>query len=288
MKLMELKNEIDLWLNNYFEAKDGYHKIIYEAMHYSLSIGGKRIRPLLALICYNLYKSDYEKIMPVAGALEMIHTYSLIHDDLPSMDNDDLRRGKPTNHKVYGEALAILAGDGLLNEAMNILFNFCIEHQEAINACKLISNSAGAEGMIAGQVVDIINEGKLISEKELSYMHRNKTGALIKASILSGAILGGASENHIEILGSFGDKLGLAFQVKDDLLDVVGDSALLGKTIKKDMNHNKTTYVSLYGLEKCKDICKTLTEQCILDLKKLDKDTELLENLTLNLLERNN
>lgn len=288
MKLMELKSEIDLWLNNYFEAKNGYHKIIYEAMNYSLSVGGKRIRPILALLCYSLYKPDYEKIMPIAGAVEMIHTYSLIHDDLPSMDNDDLRRGKPTNHRVYGEALAILAGDGLLNEAMNVLFNFCTEHHHAISACKLISNSAGAEGMIAGQVVDIINEGKLISEEELSYMHRNKTGALIKASILSGAILGGASEKHIEILSSFGDKLGLAFQVKDDLLDVLGDSALLGKTIKKDMNHNKTTYVSLYGLEKCEDICKALTEQCLLDLKKLDKDTELLENLTLNLLERNN
>ena len=165
MNMDNIKKEINNWISNYFKGKGSYNKLIYDAMKYSIDIGGKRIRPILMVMVYNMYKSDYSKILPLASSLEMIHTYSLIHDDLPAMDNDDLRRGKPTNHKVFGEGLAVLAGDGLLNESFNIMFEYCMENTQknVIRACKVISNSAGVEGMIGGQVVDIISEGEQIT-----------------------------------------------------------------------------------------------------------------------------
>lgn len=287
MNINLVKSEIDQWLGSYFQNKGTYDKKIFEAMAYSVEIGGKRIRPLLLILTYCLYKENYKEILPVASALEMIHTYSLIHDDLPCMDNDDLRRGKPTNHKVFGEAVAVLAGDGLLNEAMNIMFNFCIDKgTKELRACKLISEAAGADGMIGGQVVDILSENKKISEEELAYMHRKKTGELIRAAVLCGAILGGAPENDIEILSMYGENLGLAFQIKDDILDVIGDTELLGKKVKSDENNKKTTFVSVYGLESCKEKCLSLTEKCLKLLKALKKNSYLLEDLTLFLLKR--
>lgn len=288
MNYEDIKPLCDEWLKNYFKGKGTYNKKLYEAMYYSISIGGKRIRPALMLLTYSLYRKDAELILPVACSMEMIHTYSLIHDDLPCMDNDDLRRGKPTNHKIFGEALAVLAGDGLLNEAMNIMFNFCLENDiKGLRACNLISQSAGSEGMIAGQAVDILSEGKSITEPELNYMHSKKTGAIIKASVLSGAILGGAPQNEIELLESFGEKLGLAFQIKDDILDVVGDSSLLGKNTKSDEENNKTNFITIYGIEKCKSICADLTDKCIDVLDKLHGDSSSLKELTSFLLERN-
>ena len=198
-------------------------------MIYSIKVGGKRVRPILMLLTYAMYKEDYRDILPFAAALEMIHTYSLIHDDLPCMDNDDLRRGKPTNHKIYGEAIAILAGDGLLNEAMIIMLNQCLDgNLNKIKASNLIAKASGAQGMIAGQICDILSEGKAISEEELLYMHRNKTGELIKVAIVCGAILGNANEEDLNNLNEYGDKLGLAFQIKDDILDVIGDVDVLG------------------------------------------------------------
>jgi geranylgeranyl diphosphate synthase, type II len=287
MKSKFLKNEIEAFLDAYFKNKNSYNKQIYEAMSYSVKIGGKRIRPILMLLTYNMYKEDYKKILPIAGALEMIHTYSLIHDDLPCMDDDDLRRGKPTNHKVFGEAMAVLAGDALLNEAMNIMFKFCLsEDREALRACSLISEASGAEGMIGGQVVDILSEGRSISSDELHYMHNKKTGELIKAAILSGAILGCAPEDELKLLAKFGEKLGLAFQVKDDILDLVGNIELLGKNINCDSEHEKTNFISTYGLNKCKEICSTLTEDCMTILTKLSGSTSDLQELTLFLLER--
>jgi geranylgeranyl diphosphate synthase type II len=282
-----LKTEVECFLEQHFQNKGSFNNKIYEAMSYSINIGGKRIRPILMLLVYNLYKEEYRDILPIAAAIEMIHTYSLIHDDLPSMDNDDLRRGKPTNHKVFGEALAVLSGDALLNEAMNIMFSFSMDKgREVLRACSLISKASGAEGMIGGQVVDIISEGKNISLDELLYMHNKKTGELIKAAILSGAILGGASEEEEELLGQFGEKLGLAFQVKDDILDVVGNAKLLGKNINCDSSHRKTNFISTYGLEGCRDICSKLTEECITILTKLSKNTSDLKELTLFLLQR--
>jgi geranylgeranyl diphosphate synthase, type II len=287
MDIKVLKTEVEFFLEQYFKNKDSYNKKIYEAMSYSINIGGKRIRPILMLLTYNMYKKQYKDIMPAAAALEMIHTYSLIHDDLPCMDDDDLRRGKPTNHKVFGEALAVLSGDSLLNEAMSIMFRFSINRDgEALRACSLISEASGAEGMIGGQVVDILSEGKNISIDQLLYMHNKKTGELIKAAILSGAILGGASKEEEEQLAHFGEKLGLAFQVKDDILDVVGNAKLLGKNTNCDKDHMKTNFISTYGLERCKKICSKLTEECITILARLPKDTSTLKELTLLLLQR--
>jgi geranylgeranyl diphosphate synthase type II len=287
MDVSSLKSEIDLWLLEYFNEKGNYNKKIYDAMHYSLDVGGKRIRPLLHCLTYSIYKDDYKNVIPVACAIEMIHTYSLIHDDLPCMDDDDLRRGHATNHKVFGEAVAVLAGDGLLNEAMSIMFHYCMDKkQNEIMACKLISDSAGPEGMIGGQIVDILSEGRKISYDTLCYMHKKKTGALIKASIVSGAILGNAKKSEIEKLADFGEKLGLAFQIKDDILDVIGDKDVLGKNINSDTDNNKTTFITTFGLDECKNKCRILATDCLHILGDLKKDTADLEDMTKFLLHR--
>ncbi|SHJ59176.1 farnesyl-diphosphate synthase [Clostridium cavendishii DSM 21758] len=292
MKSELLKEKIDNYLNNYFKDKydDKYEKVLFDSMSYSLNIGGKRIRPILMLLTYGIYKEDLDKIIKFAAAIEMIHTYSLIHDDLPCMDNDDLRRGKPTNHKVFGETMAVLAGDALLNEAMNILFDASLEYGNlGLKASKEISNAASAYGMIAGQVVDILNEQKKsIDIKELEYMHTKKTGELIKASVVSGAILGDASEEDIKALEEFGYKLGLAFQVKDDILDVIGTTEKLGKKVNSDTEGNKNNYITLFGLEKSIAISEQLTKECLEILNNITGNTKDLENLTLNLLRRQN
>ncbi|URZ00568.1 polyprenyl synthetase family protein [Clostridium felsineum] len=282
-----LKEEVDKYLNEYFNGKTGYNKKIYESMSYSLNAGGKRVRPLLLLASYGIYNDNYEEVIDVAAAIEMIHTYSLIHDDLPCMDNDDLRRGRPTNHKVFGYSIALLAGDGLLNEAMNIMFNYCTgKSEEALKACSIISKAASSNGMIGGQVVDILSEGKKISEDELRYMHKKKTGELIKAAIVSGAILGKAPSYELELLAQYGDKLGLAFQIKDDILDVVGDTKIMGKKSKSDLENDKCTYVTLYGIDKCKAICEELTEDCINIIDKIHGNTEYIKEITELLLKR--
>jgi len=276
-------------LKSYFKGRNGFNRIIYDAQEYSLNIGGKRIRPILAILSYSMYKKDYEKAIPLAVALEMIHTYSLIHDDLPAMDNDDLRRGKPTNHKVYGEALAILAGDALLNEASEILMDFSLENGiKALEASRIIFKSSGSEGMIGGQVVDIINEDKEISENELRYMHEKKTGELIKASILSGAVFAGAPQADIDLLRTFGEKLGLAFQIMDDVLDVIGSTEKLGKKVNSDEANKKTNFVTVYGIEQCLGMCQSLTEECLETLELLTVNTTSLKELTFLLLNREN
>ncbi|MDV4152160.1 polyprenyl synthetase family protein [Clostridium sp. AL.422] len=279
------RDYINGYLDLYFNNKGSYNKIIYDAASYSLNIGGKRVRPILFLLTYGLYKENYKDVIEMASAIEMIHTYSLIHDDLPCMDNDDLRRGMPTNHKKFGESIAILAGDMLLNEAMSLLMLFSIKHGEkALIASREISEAAGPEGMIGGQVVDIIDENKEISKEELIYMHNKKTGELIRASIVSAAILADAPKKDIEILNQFGLKLGLAFQVKDDILDIVGDVSKLGKNINSDKN--KSNFISLFGLEYCERECIKLTNQCIELLKSLSVDAIELKKLTLDLLNR--
>lgn len=285
----EMKKEVNTFLLNYFENKGSFNKVIYDSASYSLNIGGKRIRPLLMLLTYNIYKENWREILEFSSAIEMIHTYSLIHDDLPCMDNDDLRRGKPTNHKVYGEDIAVLAGDALLNEAMNVMMKFSLNHgREALVASQKIAEAAGAEGMIGGQVVDIINEGKKISEEELRYMHMKKTGALIKVSIVAGAILGNASEEEIELLEKFGENLGLAFQIKDDILDVIGNTEKLGKKVLSDEENDKTNFISMHGLDYCIKECERLTNESINILDSLSVNTEALKILTKELLDREN
>ena len=262
---------------------------VLEAMKYSVSNGGKRIRPILAIEFAKVCGGDEKSALDFGCAVEMIHTYSLIHDDLPCMDNDDLRRGKPTNHKVYGENIAVLAGDTLLNEAMNLMMRFSLKNGEkSLVAAEMIASAAGPEGMIGGQVVDIINEGKKISEDELKYMHMNKTGALIKVSIVSGAILGEAPEDDIRKLEKFGENLGLAFQIKDDILDVIGSTEKLGKNVLSDEESNKTNFITMHGLEYCIKECERLTKDSIEILDSLSVDTKDLKVLTKELLDREN
>lgn len=287
MEAKAFKDFLEKYLKDYFDKKYSFNKLIYEAMSYSLNLGGKRIRPILFFLVYDMYKKDYEEILPIAGAIEMIHTYSLIHDDLPCMDNDDLRRGKPTNHKVFGEAIAVLAGDALLSEAINIMFKFCSEKgKKELEACQAIALSAGAEGMIGGQVVDIISEGKKITEEELLYMHSKKTGELIKSPILAGAMLGEAPEAELRLLSQYGEKLGLAFQIKDDILNVIGDKSLLGKSVKSDQTNNKTNFITTYGLEECIKMSEAITAECIEFLKALPRESKELQELTSYLLKR--
>lgn len=288
MNIKSLKEEVDQSLKAYFDREREYNKVLYDSMAYSINVGGKRVRPILMLLSYYIYKSDYKKVLSPAMAIEMIHTYSLIHDDLPCMDNDDLRRGKPTNHKVFGEAIAVLAGDALLNEAMKVLVDYSLEEgRDALRATKIIADAAGSDGMIGGQIVDIINEEKEeISLDELNYMHLKKTGELIKASILAGGVLAGASDKDIKKLEEFGYKLGLAFQIKDDILDVVGNAEDLGKNVHKDQECNKNNYITIFGLEECKDKCVNLTEECIEILSSIEGNTEPLKELTIGLLER--
>ena len=289
MVIDSLKNLVDKSLNDYFLKKEKtYSNILNEAMSYSLNTGGKRVRAILFLLAYSIYKRDYKKVLDIALGIEMIHTYSLIHDDLPCMDNDDLRRGKPTNHKVYGDAIATLAGDALLNEAMNIFFDFSLKNEiNSLKACSVISKASGSDGMIAGQIVDIINEGnKDLSLDELNYMHTKKTGELIRASIVAGAILGGASEKDLDVLSDYGYKLGLAFQIKDDILDVTSSTEILGKDAKSDIENDKVNYISLFGVEKCKDICKNLTNECLKNLDSIEGNTKDLIELTILLMKR--
>ena len=281
MVIDSLKNLVDNNLKNYFLKKEKtYNNILNEAMSYSLNTGGKRVRAILCLLSYSIYKKDYEKILNIALGIEMIHTYSLIHDDL--------RRGEPTNHKVYGDAIATLAGDALLNEAMNIFFDFSLKNGEnSLRACSIISKASGADGMIGGQVVDIINEGnKDISIDELNYMHTKKTGELIRAAVVSGAILAGANEDDIKILSDYGYKLGLAFQIKDDILDVTSSTEVLGKNAKSDIENNKTNYISLFGIEKCINLCESLTNECLSLLESINGDTKALSELTNLLVKR--
>ena len=285
MRVKQLKELVDNYLSNYFKDKGSYNSLIYDAASYSLNVGGKRIRPILFMLVYFMYKGEDKEIIDMAAAIEMIHTYSLIHDDLPCMDNDDLRRGKPTNHKVYGENIAVLAGDALLNEAMILLMDFSIKHgKDALVAAREIAYAAGADGMIGGQVVDIINEGKRISKEELNYMHLKKTGELIKSSIVAGAILAEADKSEIDLLNKFGMNLGLAFQIKDDILDVTGDVEKLGKNTLADVN--KSNFITMYGLEECKVMCEDLTAECITILDKISVNTDILKELTIELLKR--
>lgn len=230
--------------------KTGIPQMLNEAMRYSLLGGGKRLRPVLLLASYHLMKDDYEKVLPFAAAIEMIHTYSLIHDDLPAMDNDDLRRGKPTSHKAFGEATAVLTGDALLNLAFELMSGS--SHLNALKAINLISGYTGASGMIAGQAGDIAMEGKEPNEKMLLYIHRHKTADLITSAIVAGLCLAGCDEKRLEIGRQYGYHLGMAFQIVDDLLDVLGTEDAMGKRVNKDQGIGKLTWPGIYGIDSAK------------------------------------
>ncbi len=292
-KINYLKKIIDEKIEEYFTKKINlatHNKLLYESMYYSIKDGGKRARAILFILTYGIFKENYEDYFDFALAIEMIHCYSLIHDDLPCMDDDDLRRGKPTNHKVYGEAIALLAGDGLLNEAFEVLIKLSIDDRASLKASYEISKAIGGFGMIGGQIADILGENKKLNEEELRYIHENKTGKLIKASIISAGILCNCDQDILSTLGEFGEKLGYAFQIKDDILDVIGDEDHLGKSINCDIKNEKSTFVSFYGLERSIEIYDRLSLECmdILDRLSKLKDVNLLKSFTLKLIKRNN
>ena len=275
-------NNVEILLNEYMPKEEGYQKTIFEAMNYSLSAGGKRLRPILTLEACKLVGGNEKDAIPFATAIEMIHTYSLIHDDLPALDNDDLRRGRKTNHKVYGEAIAILAGDGLLNYAYEIMLKESIGKDDSnkyLKAINEIAKASGIYGMIGGQVVDIESEGKSIDKDKLDFIHMNKTAAIIIGCMRAGAIIGGASQNELENITKYAKNIGLSFQIVDDILDVVGDEAKLGKKVGSDIDNEKSTYPSLIGLDKSKEIAKNLIEEAKLSISNIDKDSEFLNSL---------
>lgn len=261
------KDLIEEHLLDFLPEIDHKSITLYEAMKYSLSSGGKRIRPVLMLAACDFAGGDINSALPYACAAEYIHTYSLIHDDLPAMDNDDLRRGMPTSHKVYGDAIAILAGDGLLTsafEAMNKDMLLYLDTPELLNmrvrASYELAKGAGCRGMVAGQVADIEGEGTHCSKELLEYIHINKTAALLVSTIRAGAYLGGADAKTLVDLTTYGEQLGLLFQITDDILDACGDEDEMGKKTGVDVAKNKVTYVSLYGIEKAKQMAQDLAE----------------------------
>ncbi|MCQ2475065.1 MAG: polyprenyl synthetase family protein [Clostridia bacterium] len=253
--------------------------VMLEAMGYSLENGGKRIRPILTLEFCRICGGDVRKALPYALAVEMIHTYSLIHDDLPCMDDDDMRRGKPSSHKVFGEANALLAGDGLLTLAFEILLSADDDPAKLVKAGAELAKAAGCSGMIAGQVMDLENEGRAASLEEIKATDKRKTGELIRIAALLGCICAGASEEQINAAEKYCAGIGLAFQIVDDILDVTGDEAVLGKPIGSDGENEKSTYVSLLGLDKSTEYAAELTESAKSDLGVFGAEAEFLKEL---------
>ena len=261
-------------------GEDAQPPSIHRAMRYSVQAGGKRVRPILCLESARIFCADVTPILPIACALEFIHTYSLIHDDLPALDNDDLRRGKPTCHKKFGEATAILAGDALLTLAFETLANAPIEPARRVAILSHVAASAGTiNGMVGGQVADLEAEGRAIEPAELEYIHRSKTAALIRASVVAGAIGGGADDENVARLKRFGETIGWAFQVVDDILDVEESSAALGKTAGKDAAQQKATYPALYGLEKSRQFAAELESRAMAELATYDNRAARLQEL---------
>ena len=261
---------------------------LFEAMDYSLSAGGKRLRPVLLLAACETLGGHADEALPFACALEMIHTYSLIHDDLPAMDNDDLRRGRPTNHKVYGEGMAILAGDGLLSAAMELMLRSAVRMGDlrGARAAEAIARRAGVTGMVAGQVMDVTGEGSTPTLEKVDYIHRHKTADLLTAPIEAGFILAGAEEAAIAAGCEYGVNLGLAFQIVDDLLDVEGDAAVLGKTPGKDAAEGKLTWVAVKGVEAARADAASAVERAVEALKFVPGETNFLKTLAQSTLNR--
>lgn len=275
--------QCDKAIDQVFSDNAAMHPMMRDAMRYSLFAGGKRLRGVLLLASYVLFKQNIERALPYAAAMEMIHCYSLIHDDLPAMDDDDYRRGNPTSHKVFGEANAILAGDALLNLAYETMVSAAIKDEKsdlALSAMQKIARSAGASGMIGGQAADIESEKtQKADEKTLYYIHSHKTAALIEASVIAGAILAGASLKEQHALMVYASQLGLSFQASDDILDVTGDQETMGKTLGKDEKAQKLTAVSLYGLEKARMLLRQEVQTAEDALAVFDEKADMLREI---------
>ncbi len=289
-KLQQYQQQINQELEKYIRKQNCPEQILNQSMEYSLMAGGKRLRPILVLATYQLFKEDIEKCMPYAVAIEMVHNFSLIHDDLPGIDNDDFRHGKLTNHKQFNEATAILAGDGLLNDAYLVISKDLIHSgtEEIAKKARILNEfSKAVDRMLAGEYMDTEWEGKKITQQELEYIHENKTGALLKLCVRMGAILADCTEIELEGLSNYADKIGLAFQIKDDILSEEGDEKTLGKPVGNDRELGKCTYVSQYGLQGAKDILDQITKEAIEELKKYGDKAEFLKELALYIKNRN-
>ena len=266
--------DIEAGMKEYMPEENGYQRTVFEAVNYSLLAGGKRLRPMFLYEAYRMFGGTDEKAgRPFMIALEMIHTYSLVHDDLPAMDNDEYRRGKLTTHKKFGEAMGILSGDALLNGAFETAFLAFDSETEAAQigrALKILGHKAGMYGMVGGQVVDVEKDGCFMDEDMLYFVHKNKTSALIEAALMTGAVLAGADEKQAAVMEQCGADIGLAFQIQDDILDVIGDQEKLGKPVHSDEKNEKTTAVSVYGIDVCRQKVKDYTDRGIEALEALD------------------
>lgn len=293
---MEFKEELlskTEYVNNiireYYPKEEGYQKIIFEAMNYSIEAGGKRLRPLFMMEVAKLFDGFNDEVKPFMAALEMIHTYSLVHDDLPAMDNDDYRRGMLTTHKKYGHAMGVLSGDALLNYAFETVLDAICNSSNMVSAARamqVLAKKAGAYGMIGGQVVDVDLSGNGATKEQLDFIYENKTSALIEAAFMVGAILSGATEEQIALVEKAAWNIGMAFQIQDDILDVIGDANIIGKPVLSDEKNEKTTYVSLYGIDGAKVYVKTYTEEAISILSNVGKENSFLNDLIISLINR--
>lgn len=290
IKLNEYKELINKELEKYIINENCYEKILNQAVEYSLMAGGKRLRPILVLETYKLFKEDYEKCMPYAVAIEMIHNFSLIHDDLPEIDNDDFRHGIPTNHKKFNHATALLAGDSLFNQGYIVISQNLKNEKntsELKNKIQVFNEFSNAVNrMIVGEYLDTELENKKIEKNLLKYIHENKTAALLKLCIRMGAILAGAGEDSLEKLSMYADKIGLAFQIKDDILSEEGDEKIMGKPVGNDKIHNKCTYVSEYGLDGAKEQLNQTIVEALNILNEFGDKAEFLKELTIYIRDR--
>ena len=296
--MQEKTQELEQIITQFLPLEEGFQKTVLEAMNYSIQAGGKRLRPMLMLETYHMCGGKSTVIEPFLAAIEMIHTYSLVHDDLPAMDNDEYRRGRETTWKVYGDAMGILAGDGLLNFAFETALQAfdrveadgqdAVLYRRVAKASSVLAKKAGVYGMIGGQTADIEaeNQADPISEEQLLFIHRHKTAALIQAAMMVGAILAGADGEQVDALEKCADDIGIAFQIQDDILDVVGDSKELGKPVGSDEENHKQTYVTLKGLEASKEAVASLSEEAASILRDFEGEHEFLEQLILTLIHR--
>lgn len=288
--LDEKRSIIEEALDRFFPRPEGPASEVIKAMRYSLFAGGKRLRPILCMSGASAVGGDERDVLPVACALELIHTYSLIHDDLPAMDDDDMRRGKPTCHKVFGEAVAVLAGDGLLTEAFYLMsrkdLSGHMSPDALLQVIPMIASASGYQGMVGGQVVDIQSEGKGVEASLVEFIHTHKTGALITASVVSGALMGGGTQEQVAAIRTYGQKIGLAFQIADDILDIEGDTRTLGKGVGNDARKGKITYPSVLGLDKSKKIQRLMIKEAFKSLEAFDNRADPLRNIAIYIIER--
>ena len=288
-ELNKRREAVEKIIDKYLPVEKGLEKEIVVAMNYSMKAGGKRIRPILMSEAYQMFGGEDEKCDAFIAAIEMIHTHSLIHDDLPALDDDKMRRGKATAHVVYGEALAILSGDALLNYGYETAwksFHSDLPMGKIKQALEILLHKTGIHGMLGGQAVDVINEGQSISQDMLDYIYQNKTAALIEASLMIGAVLAGATSEEVKVMEQLGFYIGMAFQIQDDILDVMSSSQQLGKMVGSDAKNNKVTYVSLKGLDSAKEEVADITTLALKLLDELPKKDEFLFELTKYLMTR--